>query len=131
MTTFKLDNEIKMRVCLLQYQGVSKLNESTQLCYKLLKFIKEKLYEDMGNGLSEQFLIESEMNVHGTRRGTESLKRSLQTVNGLLVEKDNEIASNSESLMSTEAKQPISGGEFHFNIGFITCLSVLSVSPFV
>ncbi|KAJ4869321.1 Uncharacterized protein Rs2_49133 [Raphanus sativus] len=102
MTTFKLDNEMKMRVCLLQDQGVSMLSESTQLCYKLLKFIKERLSEEMGNGLSEQFLIESEMNVHGIRRGTESLKRSLQTVNSLLLEKSNEIASNSESLMSSE-----------------------------
>ncbi|KAJ0262356.1 CAP-gly domain linker [Hirschfeldia incana] len=101
-TTFKLDNEMKMRVCLLQDQGILMLNESTQICYKLLKFIKERLSEDMGNGLSEQFLIESEMNVHGIRRGTESLMRSLQTVNGLLLEKSNEIVSNSELLMSTE-----------------------------
>ncbi|KAF8108308.1 hypothetical protein N665_0111s0022 [Sinapis alba] len=102
VTTFKLDNEMKMRVCLLQDQGLLMLNESTQLCYKLLKFIKERLSEDMPNGLSEQFLIESEMNVHGIRRGTESLKRSLQTVNSLLLEKANEIASNSESSRSSE-----------------------------
>ncbi|KAF8084885.1 hypothetical protein N665_0694s0016 [Sinapis alba] len=93
MATFKLDNEMKMRVCLLQDQGVSMLNESMQLCFKLLKFIKEKLSQDMHDGMSEQFLIESEMNVHGIRRGTENLKRSLQTVTSLL----NEIASNSES----------------------------------
>ncbi|KAG2332421.1 hypothetical protein Bca4012_017992 [Brassica carinata] len=102
MTTFKLDNEMKMRVCHLQDQGLLMLNESTQLCYKLLKFIKERLSEDMRNGMSEQFLIESEMNVHGIRRGTESLKRSLQTVNSLLLEKVNEIASNSESTRSSE-----------------------------
>ncbi|CDY24970.1 BnaC03g22020D [Brassica napus] len=103
MTTFKLDNEMKMRVGLLQDQGVMMLSESTQLCYKLLKFIRERLSEDMhNNGLSEQFLIESEMNVHGIRRGTEGLKRSLQTVHSLLLEKANEIASNSESPMSTE-----------------------------
>ncbi|XP_018513479.1 MAR-binding filament-like protein 1 isoform X1 [Brassica rapa] len=102
MTTFKLDNEMKMRVGLLQDQGVMMLSETTQLCYKLLKFIRERLSEDMHNGLSEQFLIESEMNVHGIRRGTESLKRSLQTVNSLLLEKANEIASNSESSRSTE-----------------------------
>ncbi|KAG5404511.1 hypothetical protein IGI04_010630 [Brassica rapa subsp. trilocularis] len=102
MTTFKLDNEMKMRVGLLQDQGVMMLSETTQLCYKLLKFIRERLSEDVHNGLSEQFLIESEMNVHGIRRGTESLKRSLQTVNSLLLEKANEIASNSESSRSTE-----------------------------
>ncbi|CDY44636.1 BnaC04g06260D [Brassica napus] len=97
MTTLKLDNEMKMRVCLLQDQGVSMLNESMQVCYKLLKFIKEKLSQDMRDGMSEQFLIECEMNVHGIRRGTEDLKRSLQTVTSLLLEKGNEIASNSES----------------------------------
>ncbi|KAJ0258750.1 CAP-gly domain linker [Hirschfeldia incana] len=97
MATLKLDNEMKMRVCLLQDQGVSMLNESMQVCYKLLKFIKEKLAQGMHDGMSEQFLIESEMNVHGIRRGTENLKRSLQTVASLLLEKSNEIASNSES----------------------------------
>lgn len=108
--TFKLDNEMKMRVCHLQDQGLSMLNESTQLCYKLLKFIKEKLaqfpesYQDrqsMNNGSSEEFLIESEMRVHGIRRGTESLKRSLETVTSLLLEKANEMASNSESSFSS------------------------------
>lgn len=98
MATLKLDNEMKMRVCLLQDQGVSMLNESMQVCYKLLKFIRESLAQDTHSGLSEQFLIESEMNVHGVRRGTENLKRSLQTVTSLLLEKSNEnIASNSES----------------------------------
>uniref|UniRef100_A0A1J3DPI2 DUF7653 domain-containing protein n=1 Tax=Noccaea caerulescens TaxID=107243 RepID=A0A1J3DPI2_NOCCA len=99
MMNFKLDNEMKMRVCLLQDQGVSMLNESTQLCYKFLKFFKEKLAhspdsQSMSNGLNEKFLIESEMRVHGIRRGTESLKRSLQTVTSLLLEKSNEVASN-------------------------------------
>ncbi|XP_023640109.1 227 kDa spindle- and centromere-associated protein isoform X1 [Capsella rubella] len=107
VTTFKLDNEMKMRVCQLQDQGLSMLNESTQLCYKLLKIIKEKLtqfpesYQSVNNGLSEQFLIESEMRVHGIRRGTESLKRSLQTVSSLLLEKSND---NSESSCSTSAR---------------------------
>ncbi|CAA7052004.1 unnamed protein product [Microthlaspi erraticum] len=100
MMSFNLDNEMKMRVCLLQDQGVSMLNESMQLCYKFLKFFKEKLAHShetqsvMSSGLSEQFLIESEMRVHGIRRGTESLKRSLQTVTSLLLEKSSEVASN-------------------------------------
>ncbi|CAE6038578.1 unnamed protein product [Arabidopsis arenosa] len=101
ITTFKLDNEMKMRVCHLQDQGLSMLNESTQLCYKFLKIIKEK---SVNNGLSEQFLIESEMRVHGIRRGTESLERSLQTVTSLLLEKSNEMASNSESSCSSAAR---------------------------
>ncbi|ESQ52609.1 hypothetical protein EUTSA_v10016225mg [Eutrema salsugineum] len=110
ITTIKLDNELKMRVCLLQDQGLIMLNESTQLCYKFLKFIEEKLahfpesYQSLSNGLSEQFLIESEMRVHGMRRGTESLKRSLQTVTSLLLEKSNEMTSNSESSSSAAAR---------------------------
>ncbi|CAH8265283.1 unnamed protein product [Arabidopsis lyrata] len=109
ITTFKLDNEMKMRVCHLQDQGISMLNESTQLCYKFLKIIKEK---SVNNGLSEQFLIESEMRVHGIRRGTESLKRSLQTVTSLLLEKSNEMmASNSESSCSSAARPSSHSGE--------------------
>ncbi|CAH2058743.1 unnamed protein product [Thlaspi arvense] len=117
-SSIKLDNEMKMRVCLLQDQGILMLNESTQLCYKFLKFVKEKLshfpeayhqetHSVMSNGLSEQFLIESEMRVHGIRRGTESLKRSLQTVTSLLLEKSNEIASNSESLPSEQNNKSV------------------------
>ncbi|XP_010516061.1 PREDICTED: rootletin-like [Camelina sativa] len=106
ITTLKLENELKMRVCYLQDQGVSMLNESSQLCYKLLKFIKGKLtqfpetYQDtnsMKDGLSEQFMIESEMKVHGIRRGTENLKRSLQTVTSV-------VASNSESSCSSTGR---------------------------
>ncbi|EOA23473.1 hypothetical protein CARUB_v10016668mg [Capsella rubella] len=107
ITILKLENELKMRVCYLQDQGLSMLNESSQLCYKLLKFIKGKLsqfpetsYQDTNSvkdGLSEQFLIESEMKVHGIRRGTENLKRSLQTVTSV-------VASNSESCCSSTGR---------------------------
>ncbi|CAH2064082.1 unnamed protein product [Thlaspi arvense] len=103
ITTLKLENELKMRICYLQDQGLSMLNESNQLCYKLLKFIKGKLAQfpetcqdtdSLKDGLSEHFMIESEMQVHGIRRGTENLKRSLQTVTSV-------VASNSESSCSS------------------------------
>ncbi|KAL1213706.1 hypothetical protein V5N11_018398 [Cardamine amara subsp. amara] len=106
ITTLKLENELKMRVSNLQEQGLSMLNESNQLCYKLQKVIKGKLtqfpetYQDMNSGkdgLSEQFMIESEMKVHGIRRGTENLKRSLQTVASV-------VASNSESSCSSTGR---------------------------
>ncbi|XP_010427250.1 PREDICTED: myosin-11-like [Camelina sativa] len=102
ITTLKLENELKMRVCYLQDQGLSMLNESSQLCYKLLKFIKGKLTQlsdtnSVKDGLSEQFMIESEMKVHGIRRGTENLKRSLQTVTSV-------VASNSESSCSSSGR---------------------------
>ncbi|KAF2607409.1 hypothetical protein F2Q68_00044911 [Brassica cretica] len=94
ITTLKLENELKMRICYLQDQGLPMLNESNHLCYKLLKFIKGKLNQD---GLSEQFMIESEMKVHGIRRGTENLKISLQTVASV-------VASNSESSCSSTGR---------------------------
>ncbi|KAJ0255375.1 CAP-gly domain linker [Hirschfeldia incana] len=105
VTTLKLENELKMRISCLQDQGLPMLNESNHLCYKLLKFVKGKLTQftetsqsqDTGSlkdGLSEQFMIESEMKVHGIRRGAENLKRSLQTVTSV-------IASNSESSCSS------------------------------
>ncbi|CAH8385047.1 unnamed protein product [Eruca vesicaria subsp. sativa] len=103
ITTLKLENELKMRISCLQDQGLQMLNESNHLCYKLLKFIKGKLTQvtetcqdtgSMKDGLSEQFMIESEMKVHGIRRGTENLKRSLQTVTSV-------VASNSESSCSS------------------------------
>ncbi|XP_010534445.1 PREDICTED: MAR-binding filament-like protein 1 [Tarenaya hassleriana] len=101
----KLDNEMKMRVCYLQDQGLAMLNEGTHLCFTLLKFIKGRLsqfpetYQDMqsiSNGLAEQFMVESELKVHGIRRGTENLRRNLQTVSVLLHEKSNLVASKSE-----------------------------------
>lgn len=119
--TFKLDNEMKIRVCHLQDQGLSMLNESTQLCYKFLKFIKENLAQfpessyPMINGLSEQFLIESEMRVHGIRRGAENLKRSLQIVTSLLVEKSNEVASNTKSSSSSANRSSSHSVEVSFS----------------
>ncbi|KAF8079695.1 hypothetical protein N665_1005s0002 [Sinapis alba] len=99
ITTLKLENELKMRIGYLQDQGLPMLNESNHLCYKLLKFIKGKLtrFTETKDGLIEQFMIESEMKAHGIRRGTENLKRSLQTVTSV-------VASNSESSCSSTGR---------------------------
>uniref|UniRef100_A0A6M2EYX3 DUF7653 domain-containing protein n=1 Tax=Populus davidiana TaxID=266767 RepID=A0A6M2EYX3_9ROSI len=105
--TFKLDKEMWTRTCCLQNQGLSMLNESTQLSSKLLEIIKGKVgshfkeikqgMEVLGNGLDEQFIVESDMKVQGFKRGTESLTRSLQTISSLLQEKSNPGASKSHS----------------------------------
>ncbi|XP_010555863.1 PREDICTED: paramyosin-like [Tarenaya hassleriana] len=109
MSMFKLDSEMKMRVCYLQDQGLSMLNESNQVGFRLLKFIKGKLaqfpetYQDVHsitNGLAEQFMVESEMKVQGVKRGTENLKRSLQAVSSLLHEKSIAVSPNPESSCS-------------------------------
>jgi hypothetical protein len=104
--TFKLDKEMWTRVCCLQNQGLSLLNESIQLSAKLMEYIKGKMghfqefkqgMEVLGNGLDGQFIVESDMKVQGFKRGTESLTRSLQTISSLLQEKSNPGASKSHS----------------------------------
>lgn len=96
--TFKLDQELLTRICCLQNQGLSLLNESTQLCSKLLDFIKGKArqiveakqgIEVINKGLDGQFVVESGMKIQGFKRGIESLTRSLQTMSSLLHEKPN------------------------------------------
>lgn len=87
--TFKLDKEMWTRICCLQNQGLSILNESSQLCSNLLEFARGKAGQlpEAKNGLDGQFFVESEMKVQGLKRGTESLARSLHTMSALLHEK--------------------------------------------
>lgn len=105
--TMKLDKELWTRICCLQNQGISMLNESTQLCSQLLEFIKGKAgqlsetkqgIEFIKNGLDGQFIIESDMKVQGFKRKIESLITSLQTMSALLHEKSSLVASKSQSL---------------------------------
>ncbi|GMP22822.1 hypothetical protein CsSME_00000664 [Camellia sinensis var. sinensis] len=93
---FKLDQELLNRVCCMQNQALPLLNESTQLCTKLLEYIKVKASQNqetkqgieyMKNGLDGQLVVESDMKVHSFKRGTESLTRSLQTISVVLNEK--------------------------------------------
>ncbi|KAK1381658.1 filamin A-interacting protein 1-like [Heracleum sosnowskyi] len=92
----RLDQELLSRVCCLQNQGPKLLNECVQLCMTLLEHLKEKvgqsfdINQDLGtykNGLDGQFLIESDMKLHGFKRGAENLIRSLQNASSLLQEK--------------------------------------------
>ncbi|KAF5733789.1 golgin subfamily B member 1 isoform X1 [Tripterygium wilfordii] len=105
--TFKLDKEMWNRVCCLQNEGLSMLKENSRLCSKLLKFIKGKGNqlleskqdaEGVHNGLDGQFIVESEMKIHGFKRGTEGLTRSLQNMSSLLQEKSSLVASKSSSV---------------------------------
>ncbi|XVE75290.1 hypothetical protein DITRI_Ditri12bG0082900 [Diplodiscus trichospermus] len=95
--TFKLDKELRNRVCCLQSQGLSMLNESTHLSSKLIGFIKGRAsqLQETQQGLDGQFIVESDMKVQGFKRGIESLTRSLQTISTLLHEKSSSVASNS------------------------------------
>ncbi|PON75368.1 CAP-gly domain linker [Parasponia andersonii] len=100
--TVRLDKEMWTRICCLQNQGLSMLNENSQLCSKLLEFIKgtaaqcsetNQGSEVIKHGLDGHFVVESEMKVQGLRRGIENLTRSLQTISVLLHEKSNIAAS--------------------------------------
>lgn len=97
--TFKLDKEIQNRICCLQDQGLSMLNESTHLSSKLIEFIKGKTsqLQETQQGLDSQFIVEFDVKVQCFKRGIESLTRSLQTISALLLEKSNPVASESDS----------------------------------
>ncbi|KAJ8759864.1 hypothetical protein K2173_009965 [Erythroxylum novogranatense] len=112
--TFKLDDEMQTRVCCLQNQSLGMLNESGELCSKLLEYIQgksgqlsesKKGTEFATSGLDGQFLVESEMKIQGFKRGTESLTRSLQTVSSLLREKFNLVALKPHTPSNSESKQ--------------------------
>ncbi|KAI4351209.1 hypothetical protein L6164_005587 [Bauhinia variegata] len=95
--TYRLDKELWARICCLQNQGLTMLNESTLLCSKLLEFIKEKAghhrqdtrqdVEVIKNGLDGQFIIESDIKIQGLKSGIHSLTRSLQMMSVLSHEK--------------------------------------------
>ncbi|KAJ4824599.1 hypothetical protein Tsubulata_010912 [Turnera subulata] len=96
---FKLDKELWTRTCYLENQGISMLQDSNQLCSKLLEYIKGKLgqLQENKHGIDGQFILESDVKVKGFRRGTESLTRSLHMASSLLQEKANSISSISHS----------------------------------
>ncbi|WOG86384.1 hypothetical protein DCAR_0205587 [Daucus carota subsp. sativus] len=96
MPNIRLDQELLSRVNCLQNQGPKLLNECMQLCMTLLEHLKEKVgqsadinhrYETFKNGLDGQFIVESDMKLHGFKRRAENLIRSLQNVSSLLQEK--------------------------------------------
>ncbi|XVF83377.1 hypothetical protein PTKIN_Ptkin16aG0480600 [Pterospermum kingtungense] len=93
--TFKLDTEMRNRVCCLQDHGLSMLNESTYLSSKLIEFIKGRAsqLQETRQGLDSQFIVESDMKVQSIKRGTESLTRSLQAISALLQEKPSPVHS--------------------------------------
>ncbi|KAH1039014.1 hypothetical protein J1N35_040757 [Gossypium stocksii] len=97
--TFKFDNELQDHVCCLQNRGLSMLNEIINLSSKLIGFIKGKPSHLQGTqpGLDSQIIVESDLKIEGFKRGIESLRRSLQTISGLLHEKSGLVAPDSHS----------------------------------
>ncbi|GAB2215805.1 hypothetical protein Drorol1_Dr00020208, partial [Drosera rotundifolia] len=103
-STFKLDRELSNIIHCLQTQGLPLLNESTNLCSKLLDFIKARGSQNAETadwvevkkaGLAGQFMVESDMKIQAVRRGAESVTRSLQVMSSVLHEKRDLIVSES------------------------------------
>ncbi|XP_030546529.2 COP1-interactive protein 1 isoform X1 [Rhodamnia argentea] len=111
---FQLDQEISTRLCCLQNEALSTVNDSSHLCSKLLDFIKLEFShikvtkqgtEAIKNSLDEQFIVESDMKVHGIKRRTESLMRSLQTISGLLREKSKPFSKDTQGADASGSMQ--------------------------
>ncbi|KAK9699497.1 hypothetical protein RND81_08G177300 [Saponaria officinalis] len=104
LLTFKLDEELRGRLDLLQKQGLSLLNENIRLCSKLLESLK-RVSRNVGKESTEvdrscldaQFIMESDLKVQGLRRGTESLMRGLQNVSTVMREKTDLSFPNSQT----------------------------------
>ncbi|XP_028807947.1 golgin subfamily B member 1-like [Neltuma alba] len=105
--TYKLDKELLARIYCLQNQGLTMLNESSDLCSKLFEFIKGtggQLLQDSRqemevkrNGLDGQFIVESESRIQSLKSGIESLTRSLQMMSGLVAEKSSSLTTKFQS----------------------------------
>ncbi|XP_058204647.1 uncharacterized protein LOC131318721 [Rhododendron vialii] len=113
-SNFKLDQELLSCVCCMQNQGMSLVNQSNQLCAKLLEYIKviadpnpetKQGIEFMMNGFDGQFIIESEVKLQGFKRGTASLTRSLHTISSALNEKSNQVVMDSHSHCSGDKSE--------------------------
>lgn len=89
-SSIRLDQELKARVDNLQTQGLSLLDKISQLCTKLLDFMKHKGHENeflSGNDVAtfSNYTFEYQ----SIKGGIEGLKRSLKAINSILSEKQN------------------------------------------
>lgn len=107
--TVELDKEMQSCVCCLQTRFMSMLNESTDLCSKLLEYIKISSHQDTRvkkPTLDGEFILECDMKVQGFKRGSESLTRSLQTMSSVLQKKAR--SSSDDDVGSMQPNDPIS-----------------------
>lgn len=102
--TYKLDKEMLARVCCLQNQGLTMLNESSNLCSKLIEFIRDQLLQDsqqemevIKSGLDGHFIVESECKIQSLKSGIEGLTGSLQMMSALLAEKSSSLTTKFQS----------------------------------
>ncbi|KAF6136501.1 hypothetical protein GIB67_035060 [Kingdonia uniflora] len=93
ISTFMLDQELQDRVDYLTNLGMPLFEESSDLCSKLLEYIRksghisENDQHPNKNEFDGYFLVESDMKVQSLKRGFENIKRSLEKISSVLHEK--------------------------------------------
>ncbi|XP_038973361.1 myosin-J heavy chain-like [Phoenix dactylifera] len=88
--TGKLDQPLHARVECLQTQGLSLLDDNSQLCGVLLEYIKRKQYEhnqEASSDLGGYAILEHTLKHQSLKRGIDNFRRSLQTTLAILNEK--------------------------------------------
>ncbi|XP_062211081.1 uncharacterized protein LOC133912395 [Phragmites australis] len=88
-SSIRLDLELQARVDNLQTQGLSLLDDTSQLCAKLLELIKSKRSENSGS-VDALAAIEYTIKYQSMKEGIENVKQSLRTIKSVLTEKQNE-----------------------------------------
>lgn len=104
-STVRLDQELQARVESLQTQGLSLLDDSSQLCAKLLELIKLKKSENSSD-VDALVAIEYTLKYQSMIGGIENVKQSLRMIKSLLTEKQNEgeIEQRAEGYLSGQEK---------------------------
>ncbi|XP_066351547.1 uncharacterized protein [Miscanthus floridulus] len=104
-STVRLDQELQARVESLQTQGLSLLDDSSQLCGKLLELIKSKKSENSSD-VDALVAIEYTLKYQSMIGGIENVKQSLRMIKSLLTEKQNEeeIEQRAEGYLSGQEK---------------------------
>ncbi|CAD6210987.1 unnamed protein product [Miscanthus lutarioriparius] len=103
-STVRLDQKLQARVESLQTQGLSLLDDSSQLCGKLLELIKSKKSENSSD-VDALVAIKYTLKYQSMIGGIENVKQSLRMIKSLLTEKQNEeIEQSAESYLSGQEK---------------------------
>uniref|UniRef100_A0A0D9VTG6 DUF7653 domain-containing protein n=1 Tax=Leersia perrieri TaxID=77586 RepID=A0A0D9VTG6_9ORYZ len=89
ISSVRLDQELNTRVDILQLQGLSLLDDTSQFCAKLLDSMKSKRSESIGS-VDALTAIEYTLSYQSIKERIKNLKQSLQAINSMLTEKHNE-----------------------------------------
>ncbi|KAJ0975411.1 hypothetical protein J5N97_017376 [Dioscorea zingiberensis] len=96
----ELDQELHAQIECLKTQGLSLLNDNAQFCGELLSFIKHKHCEqcrEVNSEFTGYTVVDYTVKHQSLRRGTENLRKNLQTISETLDEKSNQEALECQS----------------------------------